>query len=148
MDVGTPSDGFEGSECESCLGYPGLDVFISTSCLADGASQVAEFVDVFDLLFTQADCLSVLCLCFLGFDLQAGVPCGEALCLLLYELKGVGQQADVICEVQVFELVHECPLDPARWIHGCPRHQVNYKGEDERRQQTSLTDSGVNCEGL
>ena len=52
IDVGTPPDGFEGSECESCLGYPGLDVFISTSCLADGASQVGEFVDVFDLLFT------------------------------------------------------------------------------------------------
>lgn len=31
MDVGTSPDGFEGSECESCLGYPGLDVFVSTS---------------------------------------------------------------------------------------------------------------------
>ena len=134
MDVGTPPDGFEGSECESCLGYPGLDVFISTSCLADGASQVGEFVDVFDLLFTQADCFCLSCagshcLNFLGVDLQAGVPCGdtEALCILLYVLKGVDQQADVICEIQVFKLVHECPLNPARWVHGCPHHPVNYK---------------------
>ena len=111
------------SECESCLGYPGFDVFISTSGLADGASQVSEFVDVFDLLFTQADCFCLSCvgshcLCFLGVDLQAGVPCGDAkaLCLLLYVLKGVGQQADVICEIQVFKLVYECPLDPARWV--------------------------------
>ena len=109
-------------------------VFISTSCLPDGASQVGEFVHFFDLLFTQADCFCLSCvgshcLCFLGVDLQAGVPCGdaEALCLLLYVLKGVGQQADVICEIQVFKLVHECPLDPARWVHGCPYHPVNYK---------------------
>ena len=155
MDVSTPPDGFEGSECESCLGYPGLDVFISTSCLADCASKVGESVNVFDLLFTQADCFCLPCvgshcLCFLGVDLQAGVPCvdAEALRLLLYVLKGVGQQADVICETQVFKLVHECPMDPAQWVHGCSHHPVNYKGEDEWRQQTSLTDSGVDCEGL
>ena len=67
---------------------------ILASCLADGASQVGEFVDVFDLFFTQADCFCLSCvgshcLCFLGVDLQAGVPCGdaEALCTLLYVLK-------------------------------------------------------------
>ena len=67
MDVDTPPDRFEGSECESCFGYPGLDVFISTSCLADGASQVGEFVDVFDLLFTQADCSVCLMLALIVF---------------------------------------------------------------------------------
>ena len=75
MDVGTPPHGYEGSECESCLGYPGLEVFISTSCLDDGASQVGEFVDVFDLSFTQAGCFCLSCvgshcLCFLGVDLS------------------------------------------------------------------------------
>ena len=59
----------------------------------------------------------------------------------------VGEKADVVCQVQVLQLLREGPLD-ARPLACCglPHDPVNHHQEDRRRGQTALTDASFYSE--
>ena len=59
----------------------------------------------------------------------------------------MGEKADVVCEVQVLQLLREGPLDACP-LACCrlPHDPVDHHQEDRRREQTALTDAGLYAE--
>jgi hypothetical protein len=59
----------------------------------------------------------------------------------------VQEKVDVVCEVQVLQLLREVPLDTCS--PACcrlPRDSVNHHQEDRQGEQTTLMDAGFYCE--
>ena len=56
----------------------------------------------------------------------------------------MGEKADVACEVQILQLLHEGPLNCCGLLHD----PVNHHQEDLRREQTTLANASSNGEGL